>query len=299
MPNVLPLLIKEYGARLKDAGVPKPHQEANKILRLILGKRTELDIKHKEAIDGAFNLRERRMPIERIFGSTEFCGLKLRTELDVFKPYPETEDVIYYAVEMLKDENRPLRILDLGTGTGCILLAILHALPQATGIGIDISERAIAVAKENARTTGLDERAEFGIGNWSQGTNEKFDLIISNPPRVPTSDIPLLLPEMRDYDPPHSLDGGKDGMDFVRKLAVDFDRLSNDKAICVCQIGPSHAKEAESIFRRASFGNTEIKGNYADLPCCIVVKKGYKATSAPMEGIDMLGFMSSWFKAFT
>ncbi len=300
MPNVIPLLIKEYGARLKLAGVPKPHQEANKILQRILGHdRPSVDKKYTDVINDVFTLRERRMPFERILGHAEFYGLKIKTDNGVFKPYPETEDLVHYAVTALKDEKKPLRILDLGTGTGCILLAILNALPQATGLGIDISERAVAIAKENAEASGLSARVEFAVDNWSQGTSEKFDLIISNPPRVPTSEIPLLLPEMRDYDPPHSLDGGKDGLDFVRKIAADFDRLSNDKALCFCQIAPSKAREAEAVFRRAGFKNTEIKGDYLGLPCALVAFKGYKSQQNQGDAPDLWSAMTSWMRAFS
>lgn len=266
-------LVKEYGGKLKGAGIPKAHQEAVYILNQILGQSPIAEPKHIEAIGGVVQLRERRMPLERIFGITDFSGVSLRLNKDVFKPCPETADVIRHAISSLPENKKDLRILDLGTGTGCILLALLRELPEATGIGIDVNETALEIAQENARLNGLLNRADFRQGNWTDGLTETFDIVISNPPRTPTEDIPYLPPETRDYDPIPALDGGHDGLSFIRKMAEDFERISKEDSLCVCQIGPVQASRALLIFQDKGFRHMEIKGNDIGAPCCLVVNR--------------------------
>ncbi|MFA4993808.1 MAG: HemK/PrmC family methyltransferase [Bdellovibrionales bacterium] len=278
MTFVISEIAKDYEQRFTRAGILKPQQEVYYILKKILGDKTEIDRECRDALERALNLREQRMPIERIFGVTDFCGLSLHTAEDVYKPYPETEDLVHYALSTLGDERKNIRILDLGTGTGCILLSLLKALPESSGVGIDLNEKALDVARENARENQLFDRAEFKIGNWSEDLTEKFDLVISNPPRAPTEFIPNLLPEMRNYDPPISLDGGADGLDFIRKVAADFDRLSQSKALCLCQLGAIYASEVVQIFEKAGFSDVRVMGNYAGEPCCLVVKKGFSVS---------------------
>jgi len=272
MNENLDILVKEYVTRLADAGVSTPYAEARLILKRVLEEK-ETDSTHAANLERAIRLREARMPIERIFGTAVFYNLPFRVADNIFRPYPESEDMVHYALSNYPDKNRAIRILDLGTGTGCLLLALLNSLPHASGIGIDLTTNIIGLAQENAKALGLEDRAEFKIGNWSNDLSEKFDLIISNPPRVATADLPFLLREMRDYDPPASLDGGKDGLDFFRKLAKDFDRLSIPGALCLFQIGPHYAIPAQQLFRTVGFKDIETQTNFLGMPCCISVRK--------------------------
>ncbi|MDD3288826.1 MAG: peptide chain release factor N(5)-glutamine methyltransferase [Alphaproteobacteria bacterium] len=215
--------------------------------------------------------RQEQIPVERIFGVTDFCGIRLFVADGVFKPYSETENLVYHAILMLNKINGPVRVLDIGTGSGCILLAILHAVPQATGVGVDMDEKAINAARINAKANCLDDRAEFCIGNWSENIEEKFDLVISNPPRVATDDLPYLIPEMRNYDPIAALDGGKDGLLFFRLLGKDFHRLTKLNGFGLFQVGIKYAYKTCKIMRQFGIENSEIKFNHLGMPCAIAV----------------------------
>lgn len=274
-------LIDGYTTRLTLAGVYAPEADVRKIISIILktdetkvGRFFEDDQSEKtiEEIEIAIQKREQRIPIVRIFGEANFYGLVIKNEENVFRPYPETEAMIEHALLMLGNKEKAWRILDVGTGTGCILLAILNELPNATGIGVDISETAIALAKSNADNNDLSDRAEFRIGNWCEDMGETFDLVISNPPRVATADIPYLMPEMRDHDSTTALDGGKDGLEFYRIMAKSFEKVAGPDAFCFMQTGQKYHAHVLSIFRKAGFKNAEVKRNYMGLPCCIAFK---------------------------
>ncbi len=160
-------------------------------------------------------------PVARILGHKEFWGLPLQLSPATLVPRPDTETVVELALEMLRNDGasrRPLRIADLGTGSGAILLALLSELPQAHGFGTDISEEALQTARANAARAGLADRATFLACDYATGLSGPFDLIVSNPPYIRAADIAGLVAEVRDYDPRAALDGGADGLDAYRAL---------------------------------------------------------------------------------
>ena len=160
-------------------------------------------------------------PVARIIGEKEFWGLSLQLAPATLVPRPDTETVVELALELLRadgDLNRRLRIADLGTGTGAILLALLSELPAATGFGTDISEAALQTAAANAARAGLSERATFIACDYASGLSGLFDLIVSNPPYIRSADIGGLAVEVRNHDPLAALDGGADGLDAYRAL---------------------------------------------------------------------------------
>ena len=160
-------------------------------------------------------------PVARILGEKEFWGLPLQLSSATLVPRPDTETVVELALELLRadgDLDRPLRIADLGTGTGAILLALLHELPDAFGVGTDISLDALRTARRNATDLGLASRAAFVACNYAAALAGPFDLIVSNPPYIRSGDIAGLAPEVRDHDPLTALDGGTDGLDAYRAL---------------------------------------------------------------------------------
>ncbi|MCL2504725.1 MAG: peptide chain release factor N(5)-glutamine methyltransferase [Alphaproteobacteria bacterium] len=280
MINETQKLLDKAISRLKEAGIKNARQETEILFKHVLGNDFYLNMplssEQKENLEKAVFLREQRIPIERIFGITEFFGLKIWVENNVFKPYPESEDFVYYAIEAIKEtfkEDTPIHILDAGTGTGCLLLALLKELPNAHGTGIDINDAALELAAKNANLNNLGDRVSFIKNDWCEGLKEKFHVVISNPPRAKTGDIPYLLPEMREHDPIISLDGGEDGLEFVKKLAFSFDSISHYKALCLCQIGAIYASEAEFLFKYAGFSKVSIKENFFGQPCCIIASK--------------------------
>jgi release factor glutamine methyltransferase len=172
-----------------------------------------------ERLDAMIARRLAGEPVDRIVGRRGFWTLDLAVRPDVLSPRSDTETVVRAALSAARAwPRRVRRILDLGTGSGAILLALLAELPEATGLGIDRSEAAMALARENAERTGLGARARFHIGDWTTGLAETFDIVVSNPPYIPTGALAGLDREVRDHDPPLALDGGADGLDSYRAL---------------------------------------------------------------------------------
>jgi release factor glutamine methyltransferase len=274
----LSTFLHEYTERLTRAGVFSPAEDAKAILAHALGLPPEsidqhlnliIDEPRREKAERAVHRREKREPLVRIFGMAKFSGLNIKTAEGVFRPTPESIDLVAHALDIFKDRiNEPLRLLDLGTGTGCILLALLRALPNATGLGIDVNGHILEVAQANAEANGLKDRVEFLMGNWGDGIKETFDLIVCNPPAAITSEIPSLDPEMRDYEPLVALDGGKDGLNAYRRLVKAFGRLAKPGAYGVFQVNFKHRESA--LFQKAGFP-VSLKLNYRGKPNCLVV----------------------------
>jgi release factor glutamine methyltransferase len=174
-------------------------------------------------------------PVARILGQKEFWGLPLKLSTATLVPRPDTETVVELALEIIRAAPpRALRIADLGAGTGAILLALLHELPAALGVGTDISLEALRIARRNAADLGLASRAAFVACNYAAALSGPFDLIVSNPPYIRSADIAGLSPEVRDHDPRTALDGGVDGLDAYRALVPQAaDRLTPGGALVV------------------------------------------------------------------
>ena len=197
--------------------------------------------------------RDKGEPVARILGHKEFWGLPLALSPETLVPRPDTETVVELALEMLRKgpANKPSRIADLGTGTGAILLALLSELPDATGIGTDISEGALATAEDNAVQLGLAARASFIRCDYASELTGPFDLIVSNPPYVATGDIAGLAREVRDHDPHQALDGGSDGLAAYRALIPQAARLLAGGAALVVEAGQGQARDIEALMTEA------------------------------------------------
>jgi release factor glutamine methyltransferase len=192
-------------------------------------------------------------PVARILGHKEFWGLSLQLSPATLVPRPDTETVVELALEILRAgaSDRPLRIADLGTGSGAILLALLAELPQAQGIGTDISTAALQTAAANAARAGLAKRTGFVACDYASGLCGPFDLIVSNPPYIRSADIAGLAIEVRDHDPPAALDGGPDGLDAYRVLIPQAaDRLAPGAAL-VLEAGQGQSADIEALMKAA------------------------------------------------
>ncbi len=176
-------------------------------------------------------------PVARILGQQEFWGLPFWLSPETLVPRPDTETVVEAALAAIPDRCALLRILDLGTGSGCLLVALLHELPDAYGIGVDRSPAALATARHNARRNGVAERAGFVAGDWGAALGPAFELIVANPPYIATGAIAALAPEVRDHDPAGALDGGPDGLDAYRSILADAGRLLAGEGRLVVEIG--------------------------------------------------------------
>jgi release factor glutamine methyltransferase len=206
-------------------------------------------------------------PVSRILGLREFWGLPFALNEATLDPRADSETLIETSVRLCS--SPPKRILDLGTGTGCLLLALLHEYPQTTGLGIDISPRAVEQAQQNAEQLDLSTQAKFMVNNWLENIVEKFDLIISNPPYIASTDIPHLMPEVKDFDPMLALDGGEDGLAPYRFLIPQLPNYLNAGGIAVFEIGQGQAAEVSSLFRKTGFSGVAAHNDLGDIKRCI------------------------------
>jgi release factor glutamine methyltransferase len=193
-------------------------------------------------------------PVARILGSKEFWGLPLTLSAETLVPRPDTETVVELSLEMLHpvpSADRRLRIADLGTGSGAILLALLSELPEADGFGTDISEAALRTASRNAADLGLADRAVFIACDYASGLSGPFDLVVSNPPYIRSSDIGGLSIEVRDHDPSLALDGGTDGLDAYRALIPQAARLLAPQGVLVVEAGRDQSGDIQELMTAA------------------------------------------------
>jgi len=247
-------------ARLEAAGVDGPVIDARLLVEAAAGA-TRTDIiadphralseAQEAALEDYIARRERREPVSHILGRKGFWKIMLSVTPHVLTPRPDTETVVE---RVLRDfpEGRAFSVLDLGVGSGAILLAILAERPAAKGLGVDASDEALAVARENAANLGLEPRTALLRGDWTRGLGDAgFDLVVSNPPYIPTGDIDTLEPEVRDHEPRLALDGGADGLEAYRLLAPEILRVLKPGGRFAVEIGHDQAQAVEALFREA------------------------------------------------
>ena len=232
--------LRDAGQRLKREEIDNPNMDARLLLAHVTGMTSAKIIAEGERhlTAGQFDLLEqclqRRLacePVSRIVGTREFYGRSYRITPATLDPRPDSETLIDVALEQIRAEgwqDKKLSIIDVGTGSGCLLLTLLAELPKATGLATDISQDALDVARENAATLGLLDRVRFLKTDLLDGVNETFDLLVTNPPYIPSKDIDLLSREVFEYDPRLALDGGEDGLQAYRTLADGIYRVIPD-----------------------------------------------------------------------
>jgi release factor glutamine methyltransferase len=240
--------------RLIDAGIDNAPGEALTLLHLVLARRVTGNTRPlDDLLEAAVQEREAHRSLARIAGFKHFHGLALRLDDAVYEPCASSERLLDHALAWLDDRPEPLRVLDLGTGAGNLLLAALKARPTANGIGIDLNPAAIVLARENAATHGLAPRCAFLAGDAHTTDLTGFDVILSTLPWVPTSQLDNLRPEVSLYDPIDALDGGRDGLDHFRALAKSLRRMLTDGSSAFLQIGYERVSDARLLFARAGY----------------------------------------------
>jgi release factor glutamine methyltransferase len=201
--------------------------------------------------------------VSQILGKRAFWTIVLGVNRDVLTPRPETETLVETALEAFAPE-RAFTVLDLGVGSGAMLLAILAERPAARGLGVDVSEEALATARENAANLGLARRAALLRGDWTSGlADESFDLVVANPPYIPSADIASLAPEVSDHEPRLALDGGPDGLDAYRSLSGEILRVLKAGGVFVLEIGPGQADAVTGMMRAAGAGDVAVRQDLA------------------------------------
>ena len=265
---------------LREAGIENAEADA-RLLLLHAGKfdaakliSLDLDEADEELIDVYDRLLLRRssgVPVARIVGEKEFWSLRFSLGADTLVPRPETETIVEAALAEIEDKQRALKIMDLGTGTGAILAALLSELPNATGIAVDKSEAALKVARSNLAN--LNGRVSYICGDWAAALEGTFDLIVSNPPYIAAKELALLSPEVRDHDPRLALDGGHDGLDAYRAIVNELCAHLAVNGKAVLELGQGQ-ETAVSALVRAS-GKLAVAGearkDLAGIPRALVI----------------------------
>jgi release factor glutamine methyltransferase len=213
-------------------------------------------------------------PIARILEEWEFWGLPFSLSPATLIPRPDSETLVEAALARLKatgQQHARLRLLDLGTGSGCLLIALLSECKLATGLGIDMAEQAVSTAQTNAARNGVTQRARFIRGDWGDGIAERFDLIISNPPYIPSKDIGALDASVREHDPLIALDGGQDGLTFYHRLARDLPHLLTHEGFAVIEIGYDQGESVPALMIASGLVIQTIQHDLAGHPRAIVI----------------------------
>lgn len=265
---------KTAGERLKAARIDQPAIDARLMLEAAAGvSRTdiltdpyrELTDEQVRLLDDYLARRERREPVSHILGRKGFWKIMLNVSRDVLTPRPDTETVVEVALAAFPETHKAISVLDLGVGSGAILLAILAERPAAKGLGVDISDEALAVARENAANLDLNTRCALLRGDWTAGlADANFDLVVANPPYIPSADIETLEPEVRDHEPRLALDGGADGLDAYRLLAPEILRVLKPGGVFAVEIGFDQARAVEALFRDAGGLNVQTVKDLGD-----------------------------------
>lgn len=275
--------------RLREAKNPTPELDAKLLLRAAGGLSAEsLVLRAEEALPDEAAVRfehylERRLsgePVSRILGLREFYGRDFALNAATLDPRPDTEVVVEAALALFADRQPPARILDLGTGSGCLLVTLLAEFGGAKGIGLDLSQEALQLAQDNAERLGVRARADFVQGSWDVPLQGKFDLVVSNPPYIPSADIGGLAPEVREHDPVLALDGGADGLNAYRAIAATLnDRLAPD-GVVIFEIGVSQDVAVIALLQEAGLGIDAERSIWRDLAGRSRAIAGFRSTAA-------------------
>jgi release factor glutamine methyltransferase len=261
---------------LRASEIAEPRREAASLLALALRRdRTflitrgdyELTAEEEKLFREFLRRRARHEPLQYIRGEQEFYGLNFAVTPDVLIPRPETELIVEHAIEILRNVSNP-HFCEVGTGSGCISVAILHEFADAAAIGLDVSEKALAVTRENAARHRVAERFELKISDVFENlSDENFDLIVSNPPYVPATDMATLQAEVRDFEPRVALtDGTPEGVSIIEKIVFQSPRFLKSGGFLLMEIGFNQAGKVSAMFDRKIWRRLEILPDLQGVP---------------------------------
>jgi release factor glutamine methyltransferase len=276
---------RAWTTKFRECGIESPELDARILVGHALGldhaalaaaSSRPLSASEQQAVAALAYRRITREPVARIVGTKEFWSLTLRVCAATLVPRPETETVVEAALDVIDRHgarSRPLRIADLGTGSGAILLALLSELPDACGIGTDLSTAALAIACDNAARLGLN-RAHFVACDMAAALRGPFDLIVSNPPYIASADIAGLAPEVRDFDPRAALDGGPDGLAFYRAIAAAAPALLAPGGALIVELGAGQAQAVAALFAAAGLAPAAPRHDLNGVPRALRATSG-------------------------
>ena len=273
-------LLRHGAEMLRHAGIPSSRREARLLLACTLGVSPDqlvasrMHIPEREA-DSFFKLVGRRCkhePLAYITGVREFWSLDFQVRPGVLIPRPESELLIEAALDRFGD--KPIRVLDLGTGSGCLLLAFLSERQNATGLGVDWSETALEIAATNARALSLSARAEFYRSDWCTDVRGSFDVVLANPPYVGATELAHLPVDVRQFEPVEALNGGEDGLGACRRIASGLPRVLSTGGYAFIEIGQGQANSVPSIFETTGLIHDGTLCDLAGIPRCVILRAG-------------------------
>lgn len=256
------------------AQIPSPRLEANIIIKHAAPDYPDITDSQKQTINSMLQRRCNHEPLDKIIGQKEFYKSVFKVNQNVLSPRPDTEILVERALDLMS-KDKPYKVLDLGTGSGCILLSLLKECPLALGVGVDISKEALEVAKENAALLGVLKRVEFINKSWNDldFSLKPFDIIVSNPPYIESEEIKKLDKEVKDYDPMLALDGGKDGLDCYRDIALLAKKWLKIDGYILLEVGCSQAEPVKNIFKKEGLEFVEFAKDLAEINRCVILKK--------------------------
>ncbi len=266
---------KNASGRLRSAGINTPLLDARVLLQNVLNIKYEdllisasriLTDEEAKKYENLISRRLKREPVAKIIEQKEFWGSKFKTNFDTLDPRPETETIIEAILKNYKDKNRNLKILDLGTGSGCIIISLLKEYPNATGLAVDVSLSALQVARENSENIGVSDRLDIVQSNWFDAVNDKFDIIVSNPPYIKNDFINHLQAEVSLFEPKIALEGGEDGLDAYRKIISEVENHLAIHGKCYFEIGKWQEEQVAEIITKNGFKIIEVWEDLAGIP---------------------------------
>ncbi len=249
----------ETASRLKESGSTTPELDALLLLCHVTGKdrigvyatpKEPLTSEEYSKFDNLVGRREKAEPMAYILGEKGFWEFDLKVRKGVLIPRPDTESLVEAILDIHKDRNTALNILELGVGTGAIILSLLHEMPNAKGLGVDVSPDALACAEENAEANNLDDRLTLRASSWFDNVSEDgFDVIVSNPPYIRTDDIPNLMRDVAHHEPSLALDGGNDGLDAYRHIINEAPAKLKAGGLLAFEIGYDQADDLKKLLK--------------------------------------------------
>jgi len=283
LPNISETL-KQATEILQASGIVEARREAKSLLAFVLDKNQtflvahseyELSVEEKTQFQAVLERRASREPFQYIVGRQEFCGLDFTVTKDVLIPRLETEMLVEAAIEILR---KNARFCEVGIGSGCISVSILHQVKTASAIGLDASERALAIAERNAKTHRVLERLELKLSNvfdnLQDEKDEKFDLIVSNPPYISSEEMKTLQREVRDFEPHIALTDGKDGLSIVEKIIGTAPNFLKADGFLLMEIGFNQAIKVREMFDKTIWREVEILPDIQSILRMVKAKKG-------------------------
>jgi release factor glutamine methyltransferase len=273
-------VLAEAAAALAKAGCDQPRRRARQLAagalnlsaaELLLDPQRNLDSGEAQRLAGLVKRMIGGEPLSRLLGRREFWGLDFELSPDTLDPRPDSETLVE-AVLARMDRRTPLTLLDLGTGSGCLLLALLSELPAAIGVGVDLSPAAAAMARRNAHRLQLADRCFFLAGNWGDAIGHRFDVVVTNPPYIATPMLRELPAVVRCYDPPCALDGGQDGLAAYRGIVASLTALLTPAGLFVAEIGADQAVDVVAMLTECGLFCEAVERDLAGLERCVVAR---------------------------